>query len=224
MKDWAENECRIACKKENPDYDFDSNEFDYGCSCYKSALKAYNSLMDDDHSGMSFSLTKNILIKLLNKMPLTPITENDFNSEPITGDKPTVDGKKIYQCYRRSSLFKEVDKDGNIQYSDIDRVVSIDITAPKVGYYSKSIEVFVNEIFPIKFPYIPDGVYTVYTNTFLTDESNGDFDTRAVLYMVTPKNERINIDRYYKFDNDIEEEISEIEYIKRLRKKIVKGC
>lgn len=224
MKDWAENECRIACKKENPDYDFDSNEFDYGCSCYKSALKAYNSLMDDDHSGMSFSLTKNILIKLLNKMPLTPITENDFNSEPITGDKPTADGKKIYQCYRRSSLFKEVDKDGNIQYSDIDRVVSIDITAPKVGYYSKSIEVFVNEIFPIKFPYIPDGVYTVYTNTFLTDESNGDFDTRAVLYMVTPKNERINIDRYYKFDNDIEEEISEIEYIKRLRKKIVKGC
>jgi hypothetical protein len=224
MKNWAENECRIACKKENPDYDFDSNEFDYGCSCYKSALKAYNSLMDDEQSGMSFSFTKNILIKLLNKTPLTPITEYDFKSEPITGNKLTNDDKKIYQCYRRSSLFKEVDKDGNIKYNDINRVTCIDITEPKVGYYSKDIELFVNEIFPIKFPYIPDGVYTVYTNTFLTDESNGDFDTLAILYIITPKNERINIDRYYKYDNDIEEEISEIEYINRLRKKIVKGC
>ena len=41
MYSWAEQECRLACKKENPDFDFDSDDFDYGCSCYKSALKAY---------------------------------------------------------------------------------------------------------------------------------------------------------------------------------------
>ena len=55
MYSWAEQECRLACKRENPNFDFDSNDFDYGCSCYKSALKAYNSLVEDDHSGMSFS-------------------------------------------------------------------------------------------------------------------------------------------------------------------------
>ena len=36
----AEQECRLACKKENPNFDFDSDDFDSGCSCYKSALKA----------------------------------------------------------------------------------------------------------------------------------------------------------------------------------------
>ena len=32
-------QCEIACKNENPNYNFDSDDFDYGCSCYKSALK-----------------------------------------------------------------------------------------------------------------------------------------------------------------------------------------
>lgn len=65
MQEWAEQECRIACKKENPDFDFNSDEFDYRCSCYKSALKAYKSLMEDGHSGASFGFTKNILIRLM---------------------------------------------------------------------------------------------------------------------------------------------------------------
>lgn len=57
MYEWAEQECRLACKKENPNFDFDSDDFDYGCNCYKSALKAYKSLLEDEHSGMSFSFT-----------------------------------------------------------------------------------------------------------------------------------------------------------------------
>lgn len=37
MLDWAENECRIACKRENPEFDFDNErDWDYGGSCYKS--------------------------------------------------------------------------------------------------------------------------------------------------------------------------------------------
>ena len=61
MYEWAEQECRLACKKENPNFDFDSDDFDYGCSCYKSALKAYTSLAVDGLSGMSFSFTRDIL-------------------------------------------------------------------------------------------------------------------------------------------------------------------
>ena len=63
MYDWAEQECRIACKKENPDFNFDSKDFDYGCSCYKSALKAYKSLCKDGHSGASFNFTSSFAQK-----------------------------------------------------------------------------------------------------------------------------------------------------------------
>ena len=69
MYEWAEQECRLACKKENPNFDFDSDDFDYGCSCYKSALKAYKSLLEDEHSGMSFSFTRNILDRLMRGEP-----------------------------------------------------------------------------------------------------------------------------------------------------------
>ena len=57
--EWAKREVEIACKRENPDWDGES--FDYGCSCYQSALKAYKSLCEDGHSGYSFGATRNIL-------------------------------------------------------------------------------------------------------------------------------------------------------------------
>ena len=59
MASWAEREIELACKKENPDWDGES--FDYGIACYQSALKAFNALMEDKHSGMSIRFTKDIL-------------------------------------------------------------------------------------------------------------------------------------------------------------------
>lgn len=46
MHDWANREVEIAKKQENG--------FTYGEMCYDSALKAYLSLCEDGHSGMSF--------------------------------------------------------------------------------------------------------------------------------------------------------------------------
>ena len=87
MYEWAEQECRLACKRENPDFDFDGDDFDYGCSCYKSALKAYKSLVEDDHSGMSFSFTRDILERLMRHEPLTLITDDDLKRvDPICSD------------------------------------------------------------------------------------------------------------------------------------------
>ena len=42
MELWAENEVKVACHRENPDRK--EGEFDYGCACYESALKAFKSL------------------------------------------------------------------------------------------------------------------------------------------------------------------------------------
>ena len=98
MEKWAEKEIRLACKKEG----------EYGRACYKSAMKAYKSLLNDDHSGFSIHLTKNILNRLINVQPLTPIEDvpevwNDIS--PWKSDEGIVEK---YQCRRMSSLFKEV--------------------------------------------------------------------------------------------------------------------
>lgn len=41
MERWAENEVAIACRREKPDRK--DGEWDYGCACYESALKALRS-------------------------------------------------------------------------------------------------------------------------------------------------------------------------------------
>lgn len=40
------------------------DEFDYGCACYESALKAFESLLEDGHSGFSIKITQSILDRL----------------------------------------------------------------------------------------------------------------------------------------------------------------
>ena len=228
MKNWAENECRIACKRENPNYDFDSDEFDYGCSCYKSALKAYNSLMDDGHSGMSFSFTKNILIRLMNGQPLTPITDEDFflvergtEEYPLESDEYLKkSGLKLHlQCPRMSSLFREETLDGKVTYHDIDRFYYIDIDS---GFTYHSNAKFLDEMFPITMPYVPKvNKYKIYAREFLTDKKNGDYDTRGVEYMITPEGEKIELNLYYsEAISGKWEQITKEQYDKLLKKKI----
>ena len=75
MKEWAELEVEIAKKRERGDAPED--EFDYGCACYDSALKAFNSLCEDGHSGMSIGFTKAILNRLIDGKPLVPIEDTE---------------------------------------------------------------------------------------------------------------------------------------------------
>lgn len=204
MSEWAERECRIACKRENPEFDFDSDEFDYGCSCYKSALKAYKSLMEDGHSGASFGFTKNILIRLMEGQPLTPITDEDFFDE--SGNLVCMDMPSDYlqerglksdtQCPRMSSLFRKETLDGKVTYHDVDRSYFVDIEEPSNTYSTN--DSFLDEMFPITMPYMPPKEkYKIYAQEFLTDKKNGDFDTRGLIYMITPSGERIDLNLYY---------------------------
>ena len=239
MIDWAEQECRIACKRENPDYDFDSDAFDYGCSCYKSALKAYKSLCEDGHSGASFGFTKNILIKLMNSQPLTPITDEDFfsverGSEIIPLESPEYlqerGLKSELQCPRMYSLFRSETLDGKVSYRDINRAYHVNIEEPS-DTYSTSDEVL-DDMFPITMPYVPTtGKYKIYEQTFLVDKKHGDFDTRGIIYIETPDGERIDVNKYMTEDdvNGGWKDITKEEYnellsrrIDKLNKKIAK--
>ena len=223
MYDWAEHECRIACKKENPDFNFDSEDFDYGCNCYKSALKAYKSLCEDDHSGASFNFTRIILERLMEGQPLTPITDEDFEGGvSIFSDKDLASRglKSEIQCPRMSSLFRRETLDGKVSYSDNNRAYCINIENPSVTFSSAKDQV-VDEFFPIIMPYIPEkGKYKVYCQTFLTDKKNGDFDTQAILYFITPDGKRVDVNRYQTEKDRKMVDITKEEYDTLLKKRI----
>lgn len=184
MSDWAKREINIACKKENPNWD--GKEFDYGCACYQSALKAYESLLGDGHSGMSWGLTKNILIRLMENKPLTPINDEDFFiEEPKVYDSVEYlkerGLKSDIQCPRMSNLFRYEWLDGHISYSDNDRVVFFDKDTNdwwSSGFATRTID----EMFPITMPYVPPTTpYKVYG------------DCNKLDYVITPSGERIEL-------------------------------
>lgn len=212
MKEWAEREVQIACKRENPDRK--EGEWDYGCACYESALKAFNSLMEDGHSGTSIVFTKQILDRLIDGKPLTPIEDTeDVWNECVRTDREYT----TYQCKRMSSLFKDVYPDGSVKYSDTDRVICIDIDNDST-WSSGFIRDIIDEMYPITMPYSGEDIYKVYIQDCLYDPKNGDYDTRAILHIKTPNNKIIRVNRYFKESDSRFIEIDREEYMARLRK------
>lgn len=220
MDSWAEREIEILKSKNKPESD---EEFDYVGECAESALRAYKCLMSDGHSGMSISITAEILNKLIKGKALTSIedTEDAWNESGGYCDEE----KRIkhYQSNRMSSLFKDVYPDGTVKYSDIDRVTGINMADPDITYTSGTLRAIVDEMFPITMPYSPKSKsYKIYTEDFLTDRSKGDYDTVGYLYMITPEGERIELNKFYHEFNIHEEmkEITKEEYEELKKRKI----
>lgn len=205
MKDWAKREIEIACKKRE-NLNWDGESFDYGCSCYASAYKAYECLMNDDHSGFSFGITKYILKRLLDGLPLSPITDEDFDGvEPFSypnednKDKSSVYLVKEVQCPRKSSLFKEFYSDGSVAYHDNDRYFCRNVECYDDTFRGGGVGKFINKMFPISMPYSGEGKpYEVGVLSFLCDKKNGDFDHQGIVYVKKPDGTIIDIDNEYK--------------------------
>lgn len=226
MLDWAKREVEIACKKENPDRK--EGEFDYGCACYMSALRAFESLCKDGHSGFSIKMTQNILNRLIDGQPLTPIEDTDDVWICVSDIGEFVYDKYVtYRCKRMSSLFKDVYADGSVKYNDIDSYYCIDINNPNNTYRGGIAGKIVDELFPITMPYMPGKPIKVFCEDFLTDCKNGDFDTVGIYYALKHENgeeKRIEINRFFRNPHDNEEEtykgwveISKEEYEERKR-------
>ena len=220
MQTWAEKEIEIACKRERADSKVEDGDWDYGCACYESALKAYKSLMGDGHSGFSISMTKHILNRLIDGKPLTPIedTPDIWNNLSRSGDGD--DKYSKYQCNRMSSLFKYIYDDGTVKYRNIDSFYCIDINN-KNTYHSGLVQKIIDEMFPITMPYSPGKAIAVYCEDFLTDKKNGDFDTKGIFYAVKPDGEKIEINRFFKESKAAWDEIDETEYNQRKSIKIM---
>ena len=210
MLEWAKREVEIASKRERGDKPED--EWDYGCACYAGALEAFEVLCKQGHSGMSISITKQILNRLIEGKPLTPIEDTDDVWDGIIDRRENF---TCYQCSRMSSLFKYVYDDGRVTYSDNDRIVCVDIHSGST-YYSGLVRGVVSEMYPLTMPYMPKAPYKVYCEEYLTDPKNGDFDTVGIRYLITPEGERVTIEKFYKESGRDFVEISLDEYLERM--------
>lgn len=208
LETWAEKEIEMACQREKDNAAEVGHEEDaeYGIACYKSALKAFKSLLEDGHSGMSISITRQILNQLLLGEPLSPITGEEDEWEDVSYEGMPERVIEKYQNKRMSSLFKYVYTDGIVKYSDVQRVTcyesSHDDTHGGVQFQNGFISRVIDKVKPITLPYVPQH-FKVYVTECLYEENGGDFDTMMVDYMVdADTQEQTSIGRYFKEDPD----------------------
>lgn len=170
VKDYKEtDDCHLYCK-----------------SCYESALKAYQTLEDDGHSGMSWGITRSILIRMLYDLPLKPITEDDKFTTWSFDDKTEI-------CERYSGLSRTKNENGEWMYSDIHRYSTSNGFSNGLGHK------ILNEMFPITLPYFPSvKKYHIEVEDFSTTGEIGCFDTVAIYSIKTPEGELVQVNRFFK--------------------------
>lgn len=214
MLEWARREVELACEKENPNRK--EGEWDYGCACYESALKAYECLINDGHSGYSFGVTKHILNRLMDHIPLTSLEDRDEDWIKDESLSPSDKEYESYQHVRRGSLWKYVYPDGKVEFRDYDRARSVNNDSPNSLWCSGLTTKIVHELYPIKFPYMPQKEpYILYEEEYLTDPKNGDFDTIDMIEIKTPEGDVVPVDRYFKESDEGWTEIDYAEFLER---------
>lgn len=210
MLEWAKREIEIASAKERSDKPKD--EWDYRCACYASALKAFESLLSDNHSGYSIGFTKNILNRLIDGKPLTPIEDTDDMWNYIGHSD---NGANLYQCKRMTDLFKHVYADGSVKYKQNDRILVKCIDSDTL-WHNGFVSAIYNSMYPITMPYIPNDKPDIFVcEELLTESKNGDYDTLALLYINRSNGEKIEVNRYFKETEKTWVEISSDEYEER---------
>lgn len=214
MYDWARQEVQLAKAelKRNK-----NDEAQYMIACYDSALRAYEKLINDDHTGMSFAITRGILENLMYEIPLMPIEDKEI----MWKHAYYCGNESAFQHKRMPSLFKIVNKKtGAVKFSDNNRILCKNLLDPDSAYfYNGFISRIIDGMFPIEFPYMPTKEkYIVYVTEFLMDPANGDFDTMNLVSVKLPNGDARSINLYYKEENGRWVQITQDEWIGRKKK------
>ena len=178
MDEWAKKEVELFCKGQD----------EYGKLCAESALKAYISLCDGNHSGFSWGVASSLLIRLMDGLPLRPIEDSDFldqkgmeqNSEEYLRE---MGYKSEFQCKRMPSLFRKETNDGKVTYNDVERVLCYDEEdEKKIPFHSYEGSRLIDEMFPITMPYCPT-----------TEKYVVMFRDGKPIWVKTPEGEKIDL-------------------------------
>lgn len=211
---WAKREVELA-KNEALKSGADNCSAHYICECLSSALKAFNSLREDGHSGASMEQMLMFLQRLVRGLPLTPIDEDTTWVKSSVSESGTI----TYQCARMTSLFKDVDREGNITYSDVNRVVCVNKDDPQAPvWYNGFVSKIVNSIYPIKFPYYTSSDPIIAYVSEHTTSVTEDFDTMCIDSVKLNNGETVEVKKFFKEDPNINSwvEIDEEEYNSRV--------
>lgn len=172
MLEWAEEEIRRAKEEEDK----------YATECLDSALRAFKSLMKDGHTGYSLAFTTEIIKRLLERKPLSSITDSPENWVKVQ----LFENSTLYQCERMPSLFKTEYANGEVKYNDCERVYVVDIQTGDT-FASREGQEIVNELYPIEMPYYPPlGYFKIYT------------DGLFYKYLIEPGGKKVTLDMEVK--------------------------
>ena len=196
---WAEKEFELA-----------------GEDLSKEAQEAFRALVGGDRPDWKIMDDADILVRLANRMPLTPITkDDDFSGVPII--YPNLDDTMEYRCRRYPNLKKHILIDGTTKYYDNSRLIYYDVDSGKRTFIDGYMALLISyDIFPITFPYYPQDEKTkVYIKQFRNHL--GAADTIGLYSAEKPSGEEVEIERFYKWskDNNRWVEISYVEYLFR---------
>lgn len=238
MKEWARREVDLAktclndedpAKKWLNDEDLEAKET--MSEEYEAAYRSYCNFLDELEKLKDARIIKTVFTQLLHEENLSPIVDSEDDWTFVEGFDPAVGcdnpGWTIYQCKRRSSLFKKVVYDrktgevDEITFRDIDRAVCIDINKPDYMYTGGMGPLLLDEMVPVTLPYSPCGKTRIFTEDFkYHEEYEGDIDTVGVLYFRMSDGTMKEVKRYFKEDHESKQmvEITQSEYLSRKKK------
>lgn len=219
--EWAKNEMQIAIerlKKEARAEDDEARrkglnvqhsvtQFTY--DRLAAGYDLYNFSRSMGPAGTS-GFTKSVFNRLYQRMPLTPLTNNDDDwiSCKTAGDEENSEQSFMHKRY--GYLFKYIDKDGNVTYSDVARARGIEGNRVyRLAFLTDLLDEMPE--FKITFPYFPeDEPYRFYTESFMTQEDHKtimdykrrskNYDTIAIAVLMAPKGRCVPVNRYFKYD------------------------
>ena len=179
------------------------------------SLKIYNTLTSRHPNvfiggtGFKDAVLQNVR-ELAAGFPLTAIDDADWQEIP-NGALTKMRKANVVEKYRSnrlSSLFKEVYKDGHIEYHDNYRVTTENFITGTEYVFGLSNLIY-DEMYPIKMPYNHKSEWgaKVYIHDFVSDpeDKESNFDTIAVLFAKKPDGKIVSINRYFRVPKDDEE-------------------
>lgn len=218
--EWANNEVAIATR----------DETDGVKKHYDAALTAFATFVQLSEGLDSPGVAKTILTQLLHEDPLSAIEADNEEDWVVVGGFDPAEGNDnpgftMYQCKRRSTLYKKVTYDrktGEVdetKYSDASRAVCFDIDTEEMYQGGIAHAVF-DEMVPIQFPYSPIGRYRIFTEEFKAYKDADENDTVGVLYIRDTDGRMTEVKRFFKVDHKTKEymEIDRNEYYSRRSK------
>lgn len=208
----AEKEVKILKEELEKEHPGSTYIWDATLRVYRTLVDRYPHVFASDSGYYYGKSVLNNIQELLNKLPLTSIKEENADWQEIPNVALTQMRKanvvEKYRSGRLSSLFKEVYKDGHIEYHDNYRVTTENfITGTE--YVFGLANLIYDEMYPIKMPYNHKSEWgaKVYIHDFVSDpeDKESNFDTIAVLFAKEPGGKIVSINRYFRVPKDDEE-------------------